>query len=134
MKEQDLDIIEYERVNSRLAELEKELELKRQHVSHLEGVLNEVLPLRRHFKRQVKAKLKNANSSIILALKKHKSYVPAEFEHSSTSTIDSLLKSDRMSFIEYNKSSKTPTRLRLYLKLTSLLIRVSSKLLRISKV
>jgi len=111
--------------------LEKELELKTEQITHLEATLGEVMPLRRHFKRQLKMKLKNVNKNIYDKLKSNNKYAPITLADSQGQTIEEL---DRLNFLRYNESKRAPFLLKLYLGITGFMIRMASRILRITKV
>ncbi|RWZ78350.1 MAG: FkbM family methyltransferase [Candidatus Microsaccharimonas sossegonensis] len=120
-----------ERSQLRLLSLEKELELKTEQINHLGATLGELTPLRRHFKRQLKIKLKNVNRKIYDSLKSHNKYAPLGI---AAATIEAANNADKLNFSRYNQSKKAPPLLRLYIKITNFLIRIASRFLRITKV
>jgi len=124
------DLTRLELSHSKLLDLEKELELKTEQITHLEAILGEVMPLRRHFKRQLKMKLKNANKQLYNKLKSRNSYVPLSLEGSGQDA-ESV---DKLNFSRYNQSKRAPFFLKIYLSLTGFGIRMASRILRITKV
>jgi len=127
---QDHDI---EKLHDELAGLQLELELKNQHIAHMEATLNEVLPLRRHFKRQIKNKLRLINQKISHKLKPHRTYEPVILDVSRPS-LEVLINSDRANFTKYKNYSKISLGSKIYTKSRDRIFRTMSKLLRIAKV
>lgn len=112
-------------------ELEKEFELKSEQITHLEATLGEVMPLRRHFKRQLKSKLKNVNKNIYDTLKSHNKYTPVSLSDMKGQDVMDV---DMLNFLRYNESKKAPFLLKIYLGITGFMIRMASRILRITKV
>lgn len=116
-------------MKDRMAELESEIQLKAKYILHLEGQINEITPLRRHFKRQVKAKLKGVNGRIVRTLKSHKRYKPTAIaDHDDL--LQAAKQTDKANFEEYNKAAKDPAVLRAYLRARGMAARVANKILR----
>lgn len=117
--------------HEKLLNLEKELELKSEQIAHLQSTLGEVTPLRRHLKRQLKAKLKNLNKRTYDALKSRNKYVPLALSDAKEVGVVDV---DKINFDRYNQSKQAPFMLKVYLKVTGTTIRMASKILRITKV
>jgi FkbM family methyltransferase len=120
-----------EESQSRVFDLEKEIELKNSQITHLAATLGELMPLRRHFKRQLKTKLKYINKNIYNKLKSRNTYVPLGVNDVSVKNIINI---DAINFIRYNQSKRAPLRLKIYLGITGFMIRMASRVLRITKV
>jgi len=112
-------------------DLEKEFELKSEQITHLEATLGEVMPLRRHFKRQLKMKLKNVNKNIYDKLKSNNNYTPVTLNDMKDQDVIDV---DKLNFLRYNESKRAPFLLKIYLGLTGFMIRMASRILRITKV
>jgi len=115
----------------KLIDFEKEFELKTDQITHLGATLGELTPLRRHFKRQLKLKLKNINKRIYDSLKSNNKYRPLSLEDMKGQNVETI---DKLNFSRYNESKRAPYLLKIYLGLTGFLIRMASRILRITKV
>lgn len=122
------DLNRLEQSQIKLLDLEKEFELKSDQITHLEATLGEVMPLRRHFKRQLKAKLKNLNKNLYDSLKSNNKYIPLDIGDEDMASID------KANFARYNQSKRAPFLLKIYLGITGFMIRMASRILRITKV
>ncbi len=115
-----------------LTSLQTEIELKNQQIAHLEATLSEVLPLRRHFKRQLKSKLKNINNKITNKLNPVRPYEPTEAKENNS--LNSLIDYDKANFAKFKEYSKIPPLTKAYNSTKDRAFRALSKLLRIAKV
>lgn len=119
-----------QKLKDRIQELENELEIKGKYILHLEGRIAEITPLRRHAKRQVKQKLRGINSKIVGSLQSRNQYVPATAPQSDDALLQAAQATDRQNFAQYNKATKDPALLKVYIRTRSLAAKVLNKALR----
>lgn len=117
---------------TKFAELEKETVLKGEYIAHLENVINEITPLRRHIKRQVVSRLKGIHKKNIAFLKSRRTYNPLSPEI-DCHDVEELLKIDKINFLRYNQSTHKTLALSLYLGFCRQAIHLAKELGRIRK-
>lgn len=109
-QEQELRLLDMEQNQ---AVLEREIDMQKQHVYKLQGQIEEITPLRRHFKRQVKTRLHGIDYRIMQRLESSKAY---HADKVTASDIESLEKSDKKNFESYNEVKKGSFVLRQYVR------------------
>jgi FkbM family methyltransferase len=123
------ELNEYESLQYRVAELEKELEIKARHIEHLENIIRSITPLRRHFKRQVRQKFVGLNARIVHALTSHKQYAPAKVV-ADDDPLAAAQQADAQNFANYNQATEPTAMLTFYLKCRNGVVHMANKLLR----
>lgn len=125
---------EHAQLKQRVAELEKEVELKNQQVTSLERFIAEVTPLRRHVRRQVKHRLRATDQKIINKLGAVQSYTPMTVDSDHKDTLESLFRADQANFATYNQAVRRTSSQKAYLTVRRAGIQAATKLLRMGKV
>ncbi|MGB4759535.1 MAG: FkbM family methyltransferase [Candidatus Saccharimonadales bacterium] len=121
---------EHEQVWQTVRSLEHEAEIKQQSIVHLEGIINEITPLRRHAVRQVKSKLRKLHHKIVLALGGARAFTPSDVDDTEGDLLAQARANDTKNFHAYNASTWPPLPLRIYLGLCRRMVALLKWLLR----
>lgn len=126
-------IEDYNRMQQAVRDFEHEAEIKQQYILHLEGVINEITPLRRHAVRQVKGKLRKVHHKIVRFLGGSRGFAPNEVGDSEDDLVAQAQASDTENFQKYNDSTRPPLLLQIYLGLCSKMVALLKWVLRFRK-
>jgi hypothetical protein len=124
---------ELDQLKQRVVDLEKELRLKEAYRMNLEATISEITPLRRHFKRQLKVRLRSFDGRMISKLQAGRAYHPAGVGQQDD-LLEAARQADQINFTNYNHSTKRTIGLSFYLSIRHLGIEVVSRLLRLRQV
>ncbi|HSX00432.1 MAG TPA: FkbM family methyltransferase [Patescibacteria group bacterium] len=122
------ELVDLERSQAHMKELEKELDIKNQHIAHLDGLIQELTPLRRHFKRQVKGKFRALDERMVRRLSSKRSYTPGAIVEGED-LLAVAKRADYENFKRYNTSTKIGVMLALYLGFRRTMVRILSMIL-----
>lgn len=124
------DEVKRDELQQRLVDMEKEIDLKTRYAVHLEGLISEMIPLRRHIKRQVKLRLRTLDQRMTTKLGTRRAYKPAAVtKHGDLQAAAQQV--DAANFRSYNRSAKKTLALSLYLSGRQAGINLVSRLLRL---
>ena len=101
-------------LKKQVADLKRELHLKNRSLEQLEDTVREITPLRRHLKRQTKARLRKIDDRAITALGSRNRYVPVVVDPARSNLAD-LRRADTENFRNHNRFAKRSAGLSLYL-------------------
>lgn len=123
-----------ERLQQRVQELEQELDIKNQHLSHLEGMVREITPLRRHMRRQAKNRLRSFDRLAKNRLSRRDLYVPRPVPEKTKNVLVSVRQVDADNFKRYNDSRRKTFALSAYLLSRKAGITLISRLLKMGNI
>jgi hypothetical protein len=107
--------------------------MRNQYLMHLEGLINEITPLRRHLRRQVKHRLRSTDQKILNKLGSRGRYEP-QSPTDSTDLLAAAQLVDRANMRQYNMANRKSALQSVYLMTRRAGIETASRLLRMRKV
>lgn len=125
----------YTMLKQQVGNLEEEMALKNAYISHLERSLGEVTPLRRHFKRQLKLKLRGIDGRIMRKLGANATYTPtAPTTDPDADLLAAVRDADHVNFVAYNQRHTPTFALSMYLRVRRISIGLIGRLWRLRQV
>lgn len=123
-----------QKVDQRTEELERVNTIKEEQINSLQTTINDITPLRKHIKRQVKQRLRNSEHRLILHLNHKSPYQPPKANGINEDDLLNQAQSiDIQAFSQYNKASKDRLAYRIYLPLRTLIVRLIKTILKVER-